>query len=203
MARVKLFIGALFLVIFLVLSINAQEQDYSGVKGDFKIFLLGDSPDIVKAKIDYLVAKNAVVARYAPHSCVLTVFGEEMYCGFEFFHDQLQKIALSSWNMHPINDLDGDLEDLILNRIKPSFVEIYGKPTNDYGYPTIFDLREGYVTFVAQWKLPRKTITLGVMQYKFELGAVIWITDNALTKAKQDEEAAKKQAENQSSKNDF
>jgi hypothetical protein len=201
--KIKLLVIAALALIPLASSIRAETPDYSAIEGDFKIFCLGDSPEVVKNKIDYLVQTGITEERFEPHGFATKVFGESMYCGFEFYNDMLWRIQITSWRSYLYSALDTSLKDITMNRIRKSFVELYGKPTKDYGYPMVFNLKEGWITYISQWVLDKKTITIGIRQIKFKLAALIWITDNKLDEAKTKEEAAKAAAENDSSKKDF
>lgn len=184
-------------------SSTAPQKDYSNVKGDFKILVLGDLSETIQQKLDYLIGKGEATLKYSGYEFFYTMVFDSKVEGFlEYFQDKLYKISIS-FPKQTADHINTDIKSTIENSIKPMFLKLYGKPTNTYDFPTILTLQDGYMTSCYKWVLEKKTIYVGITADEFQYNAEIKIIDNGLNKAKQDFDKQEKQKSQEKSTSDF
>lgn len=198
----KLCLSLLFLLLISVPIIS--ETDYSNIKGDFKIFCLKDSPETIKAKVNYLCENGQTDAVALDRLWFYGSMLDSSYsCKFEFYKEQVYAINITFYGKYITSDLDLSLKTFIEEKLKPLFVNKYGSPTKNYGYPNIFQLKEGYITYISKWILTDKTIIIGVQQNDFCFYPKIIISDNKLSAEKEIENKKLQEAKIKNAEDDF
>lgn len=135
-----------FLVSFVVASLflfsnygfSFSEQDYSDIKGDFKIFCLGDSLDAVKQKASYLIERGEVRAHPSnlPFTYRTLVFDSEASLHFSFSGDKVNKIGIIFQELYLTeNDFDVLYENIAY--LKYFFTKTYGGVTTENVLPNL------------------------------------------------------------------
>jgi len=180
------------MLVFLVSATSMAKYE----KGDYKIFALGDSEELTKEKYEYLKNVGEITPTFLNKHTFFTsdIAGHE-FSVFLFFYDgKLYQMYFVSKD-YSASGFDTHLKNLMLDRIKPIFEGLYGEPTVDFGYPSFFEVKEGYIHYICKWTLgENKEITLGVSESDFEYSGKIIITETKIKQQKeQDEEEAKRQ----------
>ena len=121
--------------------------------------LFGMSCDEVKALPHF--SEYAVISNYLRG--IVEPVGNYYYNVYLFFDeekDELFYVRLSSSSMDAL-DYDGKLrqhaEDL-----KSVIEKVYGKPTDDYGYPSFLKVQSGVLNMGYRWRIGTKEIRIGV-----------------------------------------
>jgi hypothetical protein len=156
--KLRILLVSFLLIIFPLQALAAD--DYSNIKGDFKIFCLGDSKEITKAKVAYL--KNKKEIRRTLHAFIYnTSIGKEsVELHFYFKEDKLYNIFIASNYTFSIQDYHYRLKSYYLNTLLPILISAYGEPTKDLGYPFFFSA-DG-TSYGSFWQLEKKVVDVGV-----------------------------------------
>ena len=170
-------------------------------KGDYKVFSLGDTKELIKEKVNYLVITGELVKGNGDYFTT-KIAGETFDGYFSYYNDQLYKMSFYSKEYNAMR-YDTYLKDLMMDKIKPMFSGSYGEPVNDYGYPSFFNLKDGYTRFISRWRDGDKEIIIGVSSGDFTYEGAILIVDTALEKQKEKDEEDAKKAQAQQSASDF
>ena len=185
------------LLVFLVSATSMAKYE----KGDYKVFSLGDTKETIKEKASYLVITGEIIKGNGDYF-VTKIAGETFTGHFSYYQDQLYQISFYSEGYNAMR-YDTYLKDLMLDKIKPMFSSSYGEPVNDYGYPSFFNLKDGYTRFISRWRDGDKEIIIGVSSGDFTYEGAILIVDTALEKQKEKDEEDAKKAQTQQSASDF
>lgn len=201
----KRLVAALFCLLF-IFSVTHAGNDYSSIKGDYKILCLGDTRTIVIDKLNYLYSKNEVDPLMDFPGTFFTVSdifedGRLANVSLEYFRDKLYEIRI--WGRYfSAMEVDTIIKNILLKRLKPIVIKNYGKPTIEYRYPSAFDVLK-YDRAVAKWDLKTKIITLLVDQYQYEYGPCMVIQDKQLLELKNKEDQITSKKQQEKFKNDF
>lgn len=123
----------IFILLVVALSYTVAFAKYE--KGDYKIFALGDSEKLTKEKYKYLVEIGELKGGPNTHTFFETnIAGEKFHAFTYFYNDQLYEMSFVSEDV-TASYYDTTLKSLMVDKIKPIFTELYGPPTNDFGYP--------------------------------------------------------------------
>jgi hypothetical protein len=195
----------LFIATFLLCRI-AMATDYLEIKGDYKTLCLGDTKEIVLEKVkhlDYTGEINKSNDFPASYFTVKGVFEDirETNVSLQYYQDRLYEIKLWS-RYYSALDVDGAIKHILLKRIKPLFIELYGEPVKEYKYPDFTKVLKQDQPIVV-WNSGEKIITLLVEKYQSQYGPVILIQDKALLMLKEKTEQQAFQETQKQIKGDF
>lgn len=187
----------LIILIFLTLASLASYRlflfynDYSNIKGDFKLFKFGDSKKIAISKLKYMEKHKRLlyynISTFPNRYFLKTdLLGRDSNCALYFNNNKLYKIFIEIWY-----GKNGDLKELMYFSSHPyeryiygtkfikelyiSLVPRYGQPNKHY----IINFNQAANKTVYAWDLKSKTISVG---YDEELHPVIYIKNIKLTK---------------------
>jgi hypothetical protein len=148
-------------LILLVFSFPAFAfEDYSNVKGDFKIFCLGDSKEICKDKVAYLKNKKEIRGTLRFFTYNTSIGKEPVQFRLNFKEDKLYHIFIAAHRRFGTSDYHYGLKNYYLNIFFPILLSAYGKPTKNLGYPAFF-YADG-TNYGSFWQLEKKVIEIGI-----------------------------------------
>ncbi|HBF39090.1 MAG TPA: hypothetical protein DDW50_17450 [Firmicutes bacterium] len=154
---------------------------------DYKTLNLGDSTEATTQKLLTLIKDKEIT--FQDHSFFTKVLNHDVEIYPSLFNEKLYSLEFY-FPKFDITHVNSDIRFMIENEIKPMFRNIYGKPTQEYRYPSIIDISSGYINSCCKWVLKNKTILVGITEDDNQgegdpiYGAEIMIYDNMLAKAK-------------------
>ena len=177
---IKYFISISFLFCLFVLPISAKD-DYSNIKGDWKIIQLGDDNETVIKKLNYLQKKGAfdeygVFDNFSEDGTYSIVVGcakmfDDKYIGIKlsFTNDKLLYSIIFSFENVKENSYDTIIKNQLYKKIKPMFTKIYGEAIESNDFPDIDYLvdKQLYVTDVWEIKQVNKLKSISIGAFKF------------------------------------
>jgi hypothetical protein len=144
----KKFLPLIFLTLIILSFPVFAAEDYSNVKGDFKIFCLGESYETGVAKFNYLKNTNQLIEDKdniceAPDdkgnggliNLETTVFDQQSSCTLGYIKNKLYRIYIII-DDEDIKQLDTSLKYFVFEHLIPSFNSLYGQPSIQNPYPT-------------------------------------------------------------------
>jgi hypothetical protein len=203
-----------FIIITVLFSINISyaDEDYSTVKGDWKIIKLGDTKDVVYAKLKYLEDKKEIEIHRGYKEIEISYISSVMFeydyidVSFEFFENKLYKITIEFRN-YLADEAENAIKPFILNKIKPMFTKLYGKPYQSYGFPDILSIDSGYINYTDKWIIKQnnlsKEIIIGVSNSSYKYFVRIYIIDSELNKQYLKDQEAKSKSNVDKTSKDF
>lgn len=160
----KFFIVLLLSVIILLPTTIFSEVGYSNLRGDYKIFFLNDSLDVIKQKANYLVERGEIrqSSINLPFAYETSVLGEDATLYFYFNQDKVYSIGIIFKT--PYVTREGiDALSYFINDLKDMLTLTYGKAIDNQ--PAVFaDLYSLY--------------SFDVPKYQFSYGTGIEISVN-------------------------
>jgi len=189
----KKIIIAISLLILMSIPVIADdnEQDYSTIKGDYKIICLGDTKDVVMNKIKYLKKQKEMTEN--PFGYTVKILDTTCRVRFNYYNNRLQQINIILVKFYYIDDFNNTMRNFIENQLNPMFEDLYGEPTTNYNYPNILECTNGYITYIAIWDIDKKIIKTGIGESRMGSGKIVYqpiitISDKEITNAQQQEE---------------
>lgn len=196
----------LMLVLSIPIFAEPQTEDYSNIKGDFKILYLGDTKEVVDAKIKYLKRKKEIfndrTLDYAT-----TILNRYAFFELQYFDNKLTSIYFRFYDEYYPDQYDEFKK--FVNEIITNFYDLYQKPIPEYKIPLDGEIEYYYQDYIFNTLvLEKKTISFGVYMLKTKLfkryyNAIFIISDNELTALKNSTLSPEKQLEKEKFKQDF
>lgn len=136
---------------------------------------------------DYHIYENQL-------SGIRQTVGNETYDIYLLFgdDDELYNVIFTKMTYSNANALDTYIKDRVMN-LKEVIEKAYGKPQVNNGYPSIFDLKAGMITWGYKWSMGTKAIRIGVQEkysgseYRM-YGTIVNVVKENYYKAKQETE---------------
>lgn len=119
--------------------------------------------------------------------------GDETYDIFLLFgdKDELYEVIFTTMTYSNASALNTYIKDRVEN-LRKVIEGAYGEPQSNFGYPSIFDMSEGRITWAYIWRIGKKAIKIGVEEKRsggeYKMYACIYDTVRELDyrKAKED-----------------
>jgi hypothetical protein len=175
----KKFMLYLLIVVFIGIGTPVLAfEDYSGFKGDFSIFSLGDDVDTIKDKIDFLVDKKIAIKEddypvisYGFASVLMKISKEEFICTLNFGNEGVYCILICYMEYRYTGQQFNTIIPKIINQKKDEFSKEYGEPIVKRAIPVYKDFLTELDSYniwdvygVYEWLNADNRILLGIHQ---------------------------------------
>lgn len=182
---------------------DSQTNDYSIIKGDFKIICLGDTKEIVKDKINYLLERKEISKRFLGYGT--EILGKYAYIFFYYDNNKLYKILFYFTNRYYGGQYFTELKSFH-EQVKSMFVELYGQPTTENDYPKNVGKE---ISITNEWRLDKKNIVLGIINsgwgsfYRNTYATNFYIIDSHMVGQVSNQKSEEQEKQIEDSKKDF